>query len=214
MRTEESMSLSESAAHEAARDTVRYVTRDEVAAAFDRAVAEVEHIAGEDDAIDVIAGLGVGEPPGDGPFTREEVFAAWNAAAETAKDDYNPEETESSRTIRSDSCGDLIVNLAVGFLGNPGRDTDDVIAQQWAGLEPEFFDGFEVWNRHVNDLGDYCPWSRQWATPENREALMSGLASDDNRCPQGCRASTLEDPPKGSEPYNAATVATVKGWVS
>lgn len=141
-----------------------YVTRDEVVAAFDRAVAEVERIAGEDVAISLIAGLGAGEPLGDGPFTCQEVNAAWNDAAEWAKEDYNPEEVENSHTIRSDSCGDLIVNLATGFLHNPGCDADDVIAEQWADLEPDWFDGFH--------------------------------------------------PPKGSDPYKAAIVATVKGWVS
>jgi hypothetical protein len=201
-----------SATDEVTRSAAHYVTRDEVDAAFDRAVSEVELIGGEDDTISAIAGLGAGEPPGSGPFTFEKANAAWNAVAERAKDDYNPEDVESSRTIRSDSCGDLIVNLATGFLRNPSGDVDDVIVEQWADLEPGSFEGFEVWNRHDNDLGDYCPWSRQWAIPENREALMSGLAPDD-LCPQGCRASTLEDPPKGSKPYKAAIVATVKEWL-
>jgi hypothetical protein len=203
-----------SAADAADRCIAHCVTRDEVAAAFDRAVAEARCIVGEDDAIDLIADLGAGEPPGNGPFTFEEAVVAWNAAAEWAKDTYNPEDIENSHTIRSDSCGDLIVNLAVGFLRDPGCDTDDVIAEQWADLEPDCFQGFQVWNGHVNDIGDYCPWSGRQATPDSREALMSGLEPDDDSCPQGCRASTLEDPPKGSRPYKAAIVATVKGWVS
>jgi hypothetical protein len=194
---------------------VRSFTRGEVAAAFERAVAEVEGIAGEDAAIDLIARLATGQPSGDQPFTRDQVIAAWNAAADAAKDVYNPGEVETSDTIRSDSCGDLIANLAAGFLGNPaGRDTGDVIAEQWHDLEMASFDGFEVWTQHVNDLGDHCPWSGQQATPQNREALMSGLDPDDDRCPQGCRASALENPPEDSSLYKAAIVATVKGWVA
>lgn len=88
-----------------------------------------------------------------------------------------------------------------------------MIAKGWADLEPISFDGFEVWNQHVSDLGDYCPWSGQWATQDNREALMSGLKPDGNLCPQACRASALEDPPKESDSYKAAIVATVKGWL-
>lgn len=193
----------------------RTFTRTEVDAAFSAAVGEVQRIAGEDDAIDVVAELGAGEPRGKGPFTVDEVLATWNAAANNAQDEYNPEGMETSRTIRSDSCGDLIVNLAIGFLRTfPIRDVDDVIAEQWHDLEPESFDGFQVWTRHNNDLGDYCPWSGQWATPENREALVSGLAADDELCPQGCRASALEDPPRGSAPHRAAIAATVTGWIS
>ena len=204
----------ESSAGEAPQSAAQYFTRDEVTAAFDRAVGEVEAIAGEDDAIDLIVRLTAAESPGEGPFTAQWVIAGWNAAAETAKDAYNPEDIESNRTIRSDSCGDLIVNLAVGFLRDPERDTDDVIADQWADLQPASFEGFEVWNQHVNHLGDYCPWSGQWATQDNREALMSGLKPDDHLCPQACRASALQDPPRKSDPYKAAIVAEVKEWFS
>ncbi|MGH3281300.1 MAG: hypothetical protein ACRDNW_19495 [Trebonia sp.] len=147
--------------------------------------------------------------------TRDKVSAAFARAVTEVESiaGGGSKKMENSRTICSDSCGDLIVNLAAAFLRDPGRGTDDVIAEHWADLEPDFFDGFEVWNQHVNDLGDYCPWSGRWGS-DSREALMSGLEPGDDLCPQGCRASALEDPPKGSGPYKAAIVATVKGWIS
>lgn len=188
-------------------------TRDQVTTAFGAAVAEVERIVGEDGTIALIAKLGAGQPPGNGPFTREAVTGAWNAAADAAKDEYNPSEIETGDTIRSDSIGDLIVNLAGGFLDNPAADTDEVIAAKWHDLHPVSLDGFQVWSRHGNDLGDHCPWSGQQATQENREALMSGLGDDDERCPQGCRGSVLEDPQRGTPAYRAAIVAEVKGWL-
>lgn len=207
----------ETVSGELAVDSTRYFTRDEVDGALARAVAEVEFIAGEDGAIDLLAMLAAGKPPGKGPFTVQDAVVAWSASAELAKDGYNPGHTENSRTIRSDSWGglvvNLVVNLAVGFLGNPGSDADDVIAARWPDLEPLSFEGFEVWNSHVNDLGDHCPWSGRWATPDNREALVSGLEPDDDLCPQGCRSSALNDPIRGSAPYQAAIVATVKGWL-
>lgn len=197
----------------AAQRTAHCVTRDEVAGALGRAVAEVQGIAGDDETIDLIAEFAAGQPPGGGPFTYEEAVAAWNAAAEAAQDRYNPDEGETSDTIRKDSLCDLVVNLAAGFLHDPASDTDDVISGQWADLEPGSLEEYQVWNRHDNDLGDYCPWSGQQATPGNREALVSGLDPGDDRCPQGCRASELEDPPVGSALYRAAIIATVKGWV-
>lgn len=188
-------------------------TRDEVAAAFDGAVAEVEGIAGEDPVLYLIARLATGQPPGSGPFTRDQANAAWNAAADAAKRYYNPADGETSDTIRSDSVGDLIINLAGGFLGDPAARPAEVIAQAWHDLEVDL-DEFRVWNKHSNDLGDGCPWSGQRATQENREALCTGLDPDDERCPQGCRGSYLTDPERGTGVHKAAIVATVKGWVS
>ena len=188
-------------------------TRDEVAAAFDRAVAEVESIAGKDPVLYLIARLSAGQPTGGGPFTRDQANDAWNAAADAAKRYYNLAGGETSDTIRSDSVGDLIINLAGGFLGNPAADPDEVIAQAWHDLDV-YLDEFQVWNNHSNDLGDGCPWSGQQATQENREALCAGLDPDDERCPQGCRGSALTDPERGTDVHKAAIVATVKGWVS
>lgn len=70
-----------------------------------------------------------------------------------------------------------------------------------------------MWNAHVNDLGDHCPWSGQPVAP-NREALMSGLADDDEGCPQGCPGSAWADPEQDTPPYKAAIAATVKGWIA
>jgi hypothetical protein len=43
---------------------------------------------------------------------------------------------------------------------------------------------------------------------------MSGLADDDEGCPQGCRGSAWADPERDTPPYKAAIAATVKGWIS
>lgn len=40
-----------------------------------------------------------------------------------------------------------------------------------------------VFNSHSNDLGDWCPYSGDPAPG----------ADDDERCPQGCRASAVEE---------------------
>jgi hypothetical protein len=189
------------------------VTRAQVTAALAAAVAEAGAIAGDDPAIGLVARLAAGEPAGDGSFTRSAVLAAWNAAADGAKQLYNPDEEETSDSIRSDSCGDLIVNLAAGFLGHPDARADDVIAAAWQDLEPVSFDGFEVWTEHATGLGDYCPWSGHQATPANREALVTGLADGDELCPQGCPASSLTDPEPGTAAHDAAIVAEVKGWL-
>lgn len=188
-------------------------TRDEVTASFDKAIAEVEGIAGKDPVLHLIARLAAGQPSGIGPFTRDQANAAWNAAADAAKRYYNPAGGETSHTIRSDSVGDLIINLAGGFLGDPAAQPAEVIAQAWHDLDV-YLDEFQVWNKHSNDLGDGCPWSGQRATQENREALCTGLDPDDERCPQGCRGSYLTDPERGTDVHKAAIVATVKGWVS
>lgn len=197
-----------------AADGTRLFSREEVDAAFGRAVDETEGIAGEDWAIDLISLSGDGLPEGSGPFTLDEAAAAWNVVAEEAKEEYNPDDGETSDTVRSDTCGDLIVNLAVGFLRSPGADVDDVIADQWADLEPDDPEELVAWNQHGNQLGDYCPWSGTQATPANREALFSGLDDDDDLCPQACPGSWTEELPKDSDIYRAAIAATVRGWVS
>ena len=68
--------------------------------------------------------------------TRDEAVAAYNALAEDAKAEYNPAGHENGDSIRSDSCGDLVVNLAVGFLDDPEATAYDVIAASWSDLDP------------------------------------------------------------------------------
>lgn len=114
---------------EAARDAMQQVTRGEVDAAFDRAMHVAARLARKDDAIDLIART-AGNPPGDGPFTVREVLVAWNVIMEWAKDQPSSKDEENDRTIRSDSCGSLIANLAIGFLRTPDSDIDAVIADQ------------------------------------------------------------------------------------
>jgi hypothetical protein len=188
------------------------VTREQALAALNGAVATVESIAGEHEAIALIGSRARSLLDGPGPFTCETVTAALNDAADEAKDIYNPDGGETSDTVIADSIGDLIVNLAAGWLTEPDCDTDELIARQWHDLDPDL-EGFQVWNAHVNELGDHCPWSGQPVAP-NREALMSELADDDEGCPQGCPGSAWADPEQDTPPYKAAIAATVKGWIA
>lgn len=48
------------------------------------------------------------------------------------------------------------------------------------------------YNAHTNDLGDWCPYSLTRATVQEAEA-------EDERCPQGCRGSFIEDDPDAKE---------------
>jgi len=188
------------------------LTRERVLAALNDAVCAAECIAGEHEAVDLVGCLARDLLSGPGPFARDEVSAALNDAADQAKDFYNPGGGETSDTIVGDSIGDLIVNLAAGWLTDPDCGVDEMIARQWAGLTPDL-EGFEVWSDHVNGLGDYCPWSGQPVAP-NRKALVSGLADDDEGCPQGCPGSAWTDPEPGTPSYDAAVAATVKAWIA
>jgi hypothetical protein len=94
-------------------------TREQVLAALNAAVGAVESIAGEHEAIDLIDSSARSLLDGRGPFTcEEEVTAALNYAADEAKDIYNPDGGETSGTVIADSIGDLIVNLAAGWLSD------------------------------------------------------------------------------------------------
>jgi hypothetical protein len=130
-----------------------------------------------------------------GLHTRAEVSRALNQAARQFRQVHNPDGTETGDALAAREDADLLVNLAGVALLHPGTGLDEAIyaAYATAGLDPDFDGlGLSVWNSHANDLGDYCPWSGQQATRQNREALMSGVTDD--RCPQGCQASGLEDP--------------------
>lgn len=70
---------------------------------------------------------------------------------------------------------DAVASAAHALLAaTGGDDTEDV---------PDDEDA-EVWNTHTNDLGDHCPYSGGAVLPE-----------DDDRCPQGCRASAATTDP-------------------
>ena len=110
-------------------------TRDQAVAAWNRAYGDAGGIAGEDFALDVLGNWPGGGLFAPGPYTRDQIVSIWNGAAELAKDEYNPDGTEDSHSIRSDSCGDLVVNLAGQYLGSPDMETDAAIAAAWADLE-------------------------------------------------------------------------------
>ena len=207
----ESEARGQSGAHESADG--KWFTREAVEAAFDAAVGEVTRIVGEDCILDIIPGVFAGEMNAL-PVSRDQALAMFNNAADTCKVDYNPEGGETTDSIQSDSVGDLIVNLAIGLLGNPGHDTDVIIAESWADLSDVNLDEFQVWNQDANGYGDYCPYSGQHVTPASREQLMTGLDPADERCPQGCPGSYWTDPERGTDAHTAAIVATVKGWVA
>jgi hypothetical protein len=179
-------------------------TRAQALSALSRTADAVVGIAGEHQAISLTVSLAQALLDGPGPFTRQEVATALNNTADDAKGIYNPGGGECSDTVIADSIGDLIVNLAAGL--------DEVIAAQWHDLDPDL-NGYQIWSTHANDLGDHCPWSGQQVGP-NREVLMSGLAGDDQGCPQGCPSAAWTAPERGAPPHKAAIAATVKGWIS
>lgn len=110
-------------------------TREAVEAAWDRAYGEAESIAGEDAALDAMFMHGIGNQLGAGEaVTRAEAVRAFGNLADDAKAEYNPDGGENGDTIRSDSCGDLVANLAGGFLDNPQAEAFDVIADAWKDL--------------------------------------------------------------------------------
>jgi hypothetical protein len=113
-------------------------TREAVEAAWARAYGEAENIAGDDMAFDAMGALDLAGylPEGAGSVTSEEAASAYNDLADAAKLRYNPDEGENGDTIRSDSCGDLVVNLAAGFLADPEAEVAGVIAAAWEDLDP------------------------------------------------------------------------------
>lgn len=65
-------------------------------------------------------------------YTRDQVVAALNRAADALSDhDY-----EDSHTIRDDDLVNLMVNLAMGFLEEPGKTMEQVIEASY-GEDPE-----------------------------------------------------------------------------
>ena len=68
---------------------------------------------------------------------------------------------------------------------NPHPREEDLIpaAEQPATNEPPLPDGARLFNDHVNDLGDWCPWSQS--------PVADPYPYSDGRCPQACRASWI-----------------------
>lgn len=152
--------------------------------------------------------IGEDEPapePAAATFTREDVHAAISAAGQAARK-LIPRSVSADGNAARDSALDLVLSLTRGLLDDPTRDPAAVIAEQYADIIPDF-DGFEVWNEHVNDIGDYCGNSGQ-PIPRDYDD-----GTDSPRCPAGCRASAPTDPEAGTQSHNAAIVAAVKGWL-
>ena len=155
-----------------------------------------------------------------GVYIREQLSAALNTAANLIGDMLNPEGIETSDTIYDTSVLDLPVNVTAQLLDHPDWQHDGdgglgrAIAAAYTDVRPDF-GTIEVprWNRHANDIGDHCPWLG--------ELIPAGYndGTGEPRCPAGCRASSpagrdsqLADPEPGSPAWNAAVVATVRGW--
>ena len=191
------------------------VSAEEVLAAIERHLAEPDTWDGPGPYwADWVLCPGVIEVPASGAgrtFTRAEVHAAISAAGKAATE-FIPRGPSDEANAADDSIVGLVLSLTLGLLEDPATDPAEVIADQYAGIDPET-DEFEVWNDHQTDIGDHCPWSGQPVAP-NREALASGLADDDERCPQACKASAWTDPEPGTPSHRAAIVATVQGRVS
>lgn len=64
-------------------------------------------------------------------YTKEQVSAALNAAADLARELVNPEDTESSETILADDTLNLAVNLAGYLLDHPDASTDEAIVASY-----------------------------------------------------------------------------------
>jgi hypothetical protein len=70
-------------------------------------------------------------PDGPGHYTREQVSAAVNGAADLLPEhDY-----EDTGTIAQDDAVNLVVNAALYLLDHPGASVDEVIAAQYASVE-------------------------------------------------------------------------------
>jgi hypothetical protein len=113
-------------------------TRDAVIAAYSRAYSEAENIADVDIALTAIDSLSLADflPAGAGVVTGEAAAQAYNNLANAARELYHPEGSyEDEDSVRADSCGDLVVNLAVGFLRDFKAETDDIIAAAWKDLD-------------------------------------------------------------------------------
>lgn len=70
-------------------------------------------------------------------YTREEVSAALNEAADMLADEHH---YESSETIAADDAANLLVSTALHLLDHPGASLDEAIAAQY-GNEIEIDDG-------------------------------------------------------------------------
>lgn len=99
-------------------------TRQQVNNAVNRAVLELP------ERTSVFASLAMGRLPGDrsSTYTREDVSAAVNAAADEMSPDMDdPDTYETSDTIRQQDIANLFVNLAMGFLDQPGATANEII---------------------------------------------------------------------------------------
>ena len=124
------------AVYDAEQDGITVYTPPVVEAAFLRALAAADVFAGDDTALDIMTARGVLNLLGAGAVvTREEAVSAFNSLAEDAKAEYNPDGQETGDSVRSDSCGDLVVNLAGGYLDDPEAEAYDIIAAAWKDLD-------------------------------------------------------------------------------
>jgi hypothetical protein len=111
-------------------------TPEAVEAVFWQAFAAAEVFTGGDEALDAMCAHGIANLLGAAEtVTRDEAVTAFSDLAEYVKTEYNPDGYEDGDSIRSDSCGDLVVNLAVGFLADTEAEAADVIAGSWKDLD-------------------------------------------------------------------------------
>jgi hypothetical protein len=129
----------------------RYTAQD-LSAAWERALDEAEALAGDDAALDILSGA---PELAGGPFSRATACDLWNALAEAAKAEYNPDGGETGDSIRSDSVGDLVVNLAGHFLADPDTTAYAAIADAWKDLNVPGEAGPE---RDAAIVAEVCGW--------------------------------------------------------
>ncbi len=68
-------------------------------------------------------------------WSAEEIRTALNAAADASRKLFNPDDIESSSTIRDDDIVNLLVNAADYLLEHPEASLDDIILAQYASME-------------------------------------------------------------------------------
>lgn len=76
-------------------------------------------------------------PSPDRTYTRDQVSAAVNSAAELVLNDEELFPYEDSDSIRIHTFIDLVVNAAMSLLDDPGMSLDDVMNSCWQADDPD-----------------------------------------------------------------------------
>lgn len=114
----------------------RTYTRKQVETAFQTATDLVDQLA-DAGVVDKMTDNALSRLGAGPDYTRDEVVAALNAAADQTAEDSNPEGWETSDTIWTDDVLNLAVNAAGYLLDHPGAGLDEIIPAQYTDVEPD-----------------------------------------------------------------------------